>query len=48
MPLRDRLIGQTVLMGKAMTPVAPLANAALHNGPIRTIMEKVVKVHRTP
>ncbi len=46
MPLRDRLIGQTVLMGKAMTPVAPLANAALHNGPIRTIMEKVVKVHR--
>ncbi|HQY99606.1 MAG TPA: anaerobic glycerol-3-phosphate dehydrogenase subunit C [Propionicimonas sp.] len=46
MPLRDRLIGQTTLMGKAMTPIAPLANAALRNGPIRTVMEAVVKVHR--
>ena len=46
MPLRDRLIGQTTLMGMAMTPVAPIANAALHNGVIRTVMEKVVKVHR--
>ena len=46
MPVRDRLIGQTTLMGKVMTPLAPLANAALHNRPIRTVMEKVVKVHR--
>ncbi|MFZ0529390.1 MAG: anaerobic glycerol-3-phosphate dehydrogenase subunit C [Propionicimonas sp.] len=46
MPLRDKLIGQTVLMGKAMTPVAPIAKAALHNGPVRAIMEAVVKVHR--
>nr|WP_300147349.1 anaerobic glycerol-3-phosphate dehydrogenase subunit C [Propionicimonas sp.] len=46
MPLRDKLIGQTVLMGTLMTPVAPLARAALHNKPIRTVMEKVVKVHR--
>lgn len=46
MPLRDRLIGQTTLMGKAMTPVAPIANAALGNKVIRTVMEKVVKVHR--
>lgn len=46
MPLRDRLIGQTTLMGTMMTPVAPIARAALHNKPIRTIMEKVVGVHR--
>lgn len=46
MPLRDKLIGQTTLMGRMMTPVAPIANAALHNKPIRTIMEKIVKVHR--
>jgi glycerol-3-phosphate dehydrogenase subunit C len=46
MPLRDKLIGQTVLMGTLMTPVAPIARAALHNKPIRTVMEKVVKVHR--
>ena len=35
MPLRDRLITQTTLMGKAMTPVAPLANAALSIKPLR-------------
>lgn len=46
MPLRDRLIGQTTLMGKVMTPVAPVARWALGNKPIRTIMEAVVKVHR--
>jgi len=45
MPLRDKLIGQTVLMGKVMTPVAPIAKAALHNKPIRKVMEAVVKVH---
>lgn len=46
MPLRDKLIGQTVLMGKVMTPVAPMAKAALNNKPIRAMMEAVVKVHR--
>lgn len=46
MPLRDKLIGQTVLMGKVMTPVAPIAKAALNNKPIRAMMEAVVKVHR--
>lgn len=45
MPLRDKLIGQTVLMGKVMTPVAPIAKAALNNKPIRKVMEAVVKVH---
>jgi len=46
MPLRDRLIGQTTLMGKVMTPVAPLARWALGNKAIRTVMEATVKVHR--
>ena len=46
MPVRDRLIVQTTLMGKLMTPVAPLARWALGNKPIRTLMEATVKVHR--
>lgn len=45
MPLRDRLIGQTVLMGTVMTPIAPIARAALNNKPIRKVMEAVVGVH---
>ncbi len=46
MPLRDRLVSQTTLMGTMMTPVAPLANAVLANKPIRTVVEKVFGVHR--
>lgn len=46
MPVRDRLIVQTTLMGKFMTPFAPLANMVLANKPLRTVMEKTVKVHR--
>lgn len=46
MPVRDQLITRTTLMGMMMTPVAPIANAALHNKPIRTIVEKVVGLHR--
>ncbi len=45
-PLRDRLITQTTLMGKVMTPIAPVANAALANRPVRVVMEKTVGVHR--
>jgi glycerol-3-phosphate dehydrogenase subunit C len=46
MPLRDRLISQTVLMGKAMAPVAPIANAALQVKPVRVVLEKTVGIHR--
>lgn len=45
-PVRDRLITQTTLMGQVMTPVAPVANAALGLKPVRVAMEKVVGVHR--
>ena len=46
MPLRDRVVSQTTLMGMAMTPVAPLANAALSIKPLRTVVEKVIGIHR--
>lgn len=46
MPVRDQLISRTTLMGMAMTPVAPIANAALHVKPLRTVIEKVVGIHR--
>ncbi|MDD7466024.1 MAG: anaerobic glycerol-3-phosphate dehydrogenase subunit C [Actinomycetaceae bacterium] len=46
MPLRDRLITQTELEGKLLTPFAAIANAALHAKPIRTIMQGVVGVHK--
>ena len=46
MPLRDQLISSTTLMGRFMTPVAPLANAALRNKPIRVMVEKTVGIHR--
>ena len=46
MPLRDQLISSTTLMGRFMTPVAPLANAMLRNKPIRALVEKTVGVHR--
>ncbi|MDR1711053.1 MAG: anaerobic glycerol-3-phosphate dehydrogenase subunit C [Propionibacteriaceae bacterium] len=46
MPLRDRLIGRTTLMGQVMTPIAPLANAALANGPLRSLLERAIGVHR--
>lgn len=46
MPVRDRLVSRTTLMGMAMTPVAPLANAALKVAPLRTMVEKVVGIHR--
>ena len=46
MPVRDQLISRTTLMGAAMTPVAPVANAVLGFKPARLVMEKVVGVHR--
>ncbi|QPK81941.1 anaerobic glycerol-3-phosphate dehydrogenase subunit C [Schaalia sp. ZJ405] len=46
-PFRDQLIGRTGFIGTVMTPVAPIANWALDVKPIRTIMEKVIGVHRS-
>jgi len=46
MPLRDKLISQTTLMGRVMTPVAPVANGVLKLAPARVIAEKVIGLHR--
>jgi len=46
MPLRDRLISRTTLLGTAMTPVAPLANFALTVPPLRVAVEAMVGIHR--
>ncbi|MDR0990186.1 MAG: anaerobic glycerol-3-phosphate dehydrogenase subunit C [Propionibacteriaceae bacterium] len=46
MPWRDQLISRTTLMGVALSPVAPLANAALASKPIRVVAEKVAGIHR--
>ena len=46
-PLRDRLIGRTSLIGTMMTPVAPIANWALDVKPIRVAMEAIIGVHRS-
>ncbi len=46
MPVRDRLITQTTLEGAIMSPLAPIANTALGIKPVRTIIEKVIGVHR--
>ncbi|HQA30628.1 MAG TPA: anaerobic glycerol-3-phosphate dehydrogenase subunit C [Propioniciclava tarda] len=43
-PVRDRLITQTTLMGRAMTPLAPVANAVLGNSAARRVMELAVGV----
>ncbi|AKK11706.1 anaerobic glycerol-3-phosphate dehydrogenase subunit C [Corynebacterium uterequi] len=45
MPLRDRLITQTELEGRLLTPFAPIANAALKQMPVRKLVEVVVGVH---
>lgn len=46
MPVRDRIISNTSLMGAAMHPVAPLANAALKVKPLRIAVEKIMGIHR--
>ncbi len=45
-PVRDQLISRTSLLGKMMSPVAPLANAALGNSAIRWAVEKTIGIHR--
>jgi glycerol-3-phosphate dehydrogenase subunit C len=45
-PLRDRIITQTKLEGAILSPVAPVANWALRQKPVRTLVESVVGIHR--
>ncbi|MBV9681859.1 MAG: anaerobic glycerol-3-phosphate dehydrogenase subunit C [Solirubrobacterales bacterium] len=45
-PLRDRLITRPTWLGRAGTPVAPLANFTLGFKPLRVLGEKTLGVHR--
>jgi glycerol-3-phosphate dehydrogenase subunit C len=45
-PLRNRLLGRSELLGKLSSPVAPLANLFLNNRLVRILVEKFVGVHR--
>lgn len=44
--LRDKLISNTTMMGRMMTPVAPIANAALKVKPLRSAVQAVLGIHR--
>jgi glycerol-3-phosphate dehydrogenase subunit C len=45
-PLRDRIITRPTWLGRAGTPVAPLANLSLRLRPVRVLGEKALGVHR--
>ncbi|MCL1907706.1 MAG: anaerobic glycerol-3-phosphate dehydrogenase subunit C [Propionibacteriaceae bacterium] len=46
MPIRDRIISRTTLLGKVMTPIAPIANWKLSLPPVRWFIEKLFGIHR--
>ncbi|MBN1220796.1 MAG: anaerobic glycerol-3-phosphate dehydrogenase subunit C [Anaerolineae bacterium] len=45
-PLRNRLLGRSELLGMLGSPFAPLANALFTNGMIRWLTEQVLGIHR--
>jgi glycerol-3-phosphate dehydrogenase subunit C len=45
-PLRDRIITRPTWLGRAGTPVAPLANLSLRLRPSRILIEKTLGIHR--
>jgi glycerol-3-phosphate dehydrogenase subunit C len=45
-PLRNQLIARPSVLGRLGTPVAPLANWALRNRPLRLLADRVVGIHR--
>ena len=45
-PVRDKLIARPGAMARLATPVAPLANWALKNRPVRAAVERVIGIHR--
>jgi glycerol-3-phosphate dehydrogenase subunit C len=45
-PLRDRIITRPTWLGRAGTPVAPLANLSLKLKPARILIEKTIGIHR--
>jgi glycerol-3-phosphate dehydrogenase subunit C len=45
-PLRNQLIARPSVLGRLGTPVAPLANWALHNRGVRALVQRVFGIHR--
>jgi glycerol-3-phosphate dehydrogenase subunit C len=45
-PLRNQLIARPSVIGRLGAPIAPLANWALHNRAIRSLVQRVVGIHR--
>jgi len=45
-PLRNQLIARPTVIGRLGTPVAPLANWALHNRAVRGLVQTVIGIHR--
>jgi glycerol-3-phosphate dehydrogenase subunit C len=45
-PLRNQLIARPSVIGRLGTPVAPLANWALHNRGVRGLVQRVIGIHR--
>ncbi len=45
-PLRNRLLGRSELLGKLTSPVAPFANLFLKNFLVRLLVERILGVHR--
>ncbi len=46
MPLRNRLLGRSELLGRLGTPFAPLANWTLSSPPVRWLIERMFKIDR--
>jgi glycerol-3-phosphate dehydrogenase subunit C len=44
-PMRDRIIARSSVMGRIGTPVAPVANWFLANRLVRRIVERVLRIH---
>jgi glycerol-3-phosphate dehydrogenase subunit C len=45
-PLRNRVLGRSELLGKLASPVAPIANLMAHILPLRLLAESFIGVHR--
>jgi glycerol-3-phosphate dehydrogenase subunit C len=45
-PLRNQLIARPSVLGRLGNPVAPLANWALHNRAVRSLVQSVIGIHR--
>jgi glycerol-3-phosphate dehydrogenase subunit C len=45
-PIRNQLIARPTVIGRMGAPVAPLANWALHNRAVRSVVQSVIGIHR--